>query len=350
MKTNNPNDLTQELLVAVDPAAQTSDDDLHGSRVRSLAIATELGSPVLTGPPTILPRSTRTKPIIRRTVLVAAAAALVASALVATDAVNLLWRPPATAEASEALNTAAQRTVTISDPKPLPGEYLRVDTRAVALDQGDGGSGRLYWLETQNRQLYVPEDRNNLWIMSSEPTQLFTFFGNDTEAAIRELEAGTPKSRTEHGLVQRVAAILSDDELAALPRDPGELLDVIRSKSEERADSSDNQAFVWISDHLRSGTVPADLRAALYRAAALIPGVTLVDSQTNLNGRTGTAIGRIDERNNSRHDMIVDSVTGQFIGERVITLDGFGDVPPGTAIAWTAITTSVVASAPTPER
>ncbi|MFJ4030042.1 CU044_5270 family protein [Paenarthrobacter sp. NPDC089989] len=336
--------------MAGDPAAHISHNDLHGSRVRSLAIASEQGSPVHAAPATTLPRSTRTKPIIRRAVLVTAVAAVLAGGLVATDAVRLDWRPPATAEASEALNTAAQKTSTISDPKPLPGQYLRVDTRAVYLDQGDGGSGPLFWLETQNRQLYVPEDRNNQWIMSSEPTELLTFFGNDTEAAIRELEAGTPKSRTEHGLVQRVSATWSYDELAALPRDPAELLDFIRSQSEERAGSSDNQAFVWISDHLRSGSIPADLRAALYRAAALIPGVTLVDNQTNLNGRTGTAIGRIDERTNSRHEIIIDPVTGQFIGERVITLNGFGDVPPGSAIAWSAITTSVAGSAPTPER
>ncbi|MFK0003401.1 CU044_5270 family protein [Paenarthrobacter sp. NPDC090522] len=350
MKSKNTHHLIQELLVAGDPAAQISDDDLHGSRVRSLATATEQGSPVPTAPASILDRSTRPKPIVRRTVLITAVAAVLAGALVATDAINFLWSPPATAEASEALNAAALRTFTISDPKPLPRQYLQVDTKAVYLDQGDGGSGRLYWLETQNRQLYVPEDRNDQWIMSSEPTRLLTFFGNDTEAAIRELEAGTPKSRTEHGLVQRVGATWFDDELAALPRDPGELLDVIRSKSEERADSSDNQAFIWISDHLRSGTMPADLRAALYRAAALIPGVTLVDNQTNLNGRTGTAIGRIDERTNSRHEIIIDPVTGQFIGERVVTLNGFGDVPPGTAIAWSAITTSVASSAPTPER
>ncbi|MFE4196436.1 hypothetical protein ACFRJ9_11270 [Paenarthrobacter sp. NPDC056912] len=84
--------------------------------------------------------------------------------------------------------------------------------------------------------------------------------------------------------------------------------------------------------------------------AATDQEVIIVDRQAVLDGRTGTAIGRVDRRNNSRHDFVIDPGTGQFIGERVVTLNGYGDIPPGTAIAWTAITTSVVTSAPTPER
>jgi hypothetical protein len=50
------------------------------------------------------------------------------------------------------------------------------------------------------------------------------------------------------------------------------------------------EAFVTIADGLRTGVVPADLRAALYKAAALIPGVTVGDRQATVDGRTGSPL------------------------------------------------------------
>lgn len=341
----------------VDPATLITDHELRSSHARSLAAMRaapgsidDTGTLAKSNPAIQLPPSISPRPIVRRTVLMTAAAAVLAGALVATDAVGLFWRAPINAEAAATLNKAAHQTTSTSDPVLIPGQYLKIDTKAIYSDQGDGGSGRLYWLETQNRQLFVPANKSDPWIMSFEPTEPTTYFGQDTEAAVREIEARTPKARTERGIVQQSDPAWSEAELSALPRDPDKLLEHIRHQSEPPANTTDDQAFVWVADRLRAGTMPADLRAALYRAAALIPEVTVVERETVLDGRTGTAIGRIDHRSNSRHDIVIDPGTGQFIGERIVTLSGYGDIPPGTAIAWTAITTSVVTSAPTPER
>jgi RNA polymerase sigma-70 factor (ECF subfamily) len=58
--------------------------------------------------------------------------------------------------------------------------------------------------------------------------------------------------------------------------------------------------LTFIGDLLRTGLVPADLRASLYKAAALIPGVTITDTQATLDGRTGIATGRVEEETNMR--------------------------------------------------
>lgn len=266
----------------------------------------------------------------------------------ATDAVNLFWRAPATAEAVEALNEAAQQTISTSDPVLGPGQYLKIDKKAVYADEGEGGAGRLYWLESQDRQLYVPADPSSDWVMNYEEVRPVTYFGEATAAAVKEIEARTPRGRTERGALRRVDAPWSDEELDALPRDPGKLLEMIRDQSGGVGDSADDQALNWISDRLRAGMIPAELRASLYRAAALIPGVTMVDRQATLDGRTGVAIGRVDRSDNTRREIIVDPGNGQFIGERVVDLDGYGAIPPGTATAWTAVKTSVVDTAPTP--
>ena len=104
--------------------------------------------------------------------------------------------------------------------------------------------------------------------------------------------------------------------------------------------------MVYIADLLRTGLIPADLRAALYKAAALIPGVTVTDNQATLRGQTGVAIGRVEDVSHMRQDIIIDPLTGQLIGERSVLTEGTGDIPAGTVAGWTTIRTRVVDSAP----
>jgi len=127
------------------------------------------------------------------------------------------------------------------------------------------------------------------------------------------------------------------------------LLNHIYKTTMGQGNSPDGQALVWIADTLRFGAVPANLRAALYKAAAMIPGVEITEEQANLNGATGIAIGRLEDANGIRQDLIIDPATGQLIGERqVLTHEGDeqSGFPVGTIISWTAITTTVVDGAP----
>ena len=90
------------------------------------------------------------------------------------------------------------------------------------------------------------------------------------------------------------------------PRDPRLLLEDIYQKTDGKGQSVDGEALVFIADLLRTGVVPGELRAALYKAAALIPGVTVTDEQATLDGRKGIAIGRVEDFSHFRHDIIID--------------------------------------------
>ena len=96
-----------------------------------------------------------------------------------------------------------------------------------------------------------------------------------------------------------------------------------------------------------AGVAPADVRAALYEAAAGIPGVEITEQVANLEGSTGISIGRVESADNSRQDLIIDRQTGALIGEREVALkdEGWG-FPAGTTTSFTAVRTSVVDSAP----
>lgn len=74
---------------------------------------------------------------------------------------------------------------------------------------------------------------------------------------------------------------------------------------------------------LRTGVVPADLRAALYKAAALIVGVTMADKQATVDGRTGIAVGIPTSDGVARRDIIIDPTSGLVIGEQDVLLKDY---------------------------
>lgn len=303
-------------------------------------------------------------------------AACVTVALVATDVLGIAgWNGGADPAAASMLHSAAAATVKVNDPVVGPGHYLFIRTDGVfgivgTLEEDaerireSGGdiqpSDDVSALEKVHDELYVPADRSDDWVSIRCTPTPFRTFGPRSEAfaeeqaaisdeydpdAIRRYPGGTTFSGVTIGGYHD--GLHSRDDYDALPRDPRRLLDVIHELNGNSGPSRDGQALQWIIDALRGGTAPADFRAALYQAAANIPGVEVTDNQATLNGTTGIAIGRVEVASRIRHDMIIDPATGQFIGERQVTLDGYASFPAGTTTSWTTVTTTVTASAPT---
>lgn len=110
---------------------------------------------------------------------------------------------------------------------------------------------------------------------------------------------------------------------AALPSDPDELLGLIREDAvrdhgpgSDSTTGPDQQAFVAIGDLLRGTVVPPATTAALYRAAARIPGVVTLPGAVDAAGRTGVAVAR--DHDGERTEWIFDEATGRFLGERTV--------------------------------
>ena len=99
--------------------------------------------------------------------------------------------------------------------------------------------------------------------------------------------------------------------------------------------------FHFGTEILRAGQMPAELRAQWYRALAKIPGMTVLAAETNLDGRTGVALG-LDDRHEIRQ-LIIDPATGGFIGERTVAGAEPSEawIKPGTELGASAITTAV---------
>jgi hypothetical protein len=120
--------------------------------------------------------------------------------------------------------------------------------------------------------------------------------------------------------------------LQTLPTNPHALLAMIYRVERGHGPGPAQEAFVTIGDLLRSTIAPPKVAAALYRAAALIPGVILVAHATDAIGRHGVAVARIGPGVDGGvlEELIFSQTALQLIGER-------------TVIARTGVTTTATA-------
>jgi hypothetical protein len=275
--------------------------------------------------------------------------AAVVSSLLVVQAVRSDNRIPNAAAVRE-LNLAADRVNAVDEPVG-PGEYRYIATHA-------------WWLSTAYEYSYLGENLLETWVPADE-TQMWLWRRDVTGA--RKWLAGTeaearadniPLDDMEWPEGEWRAACgdwFAEEEkrkpcsaqgswqspnaefMASLPREPEELYDRLAA---DVGDRGEVHMLTYVADILRSGLVPADLRAALYRVLAQVPGLEITEQVANLDGAKGTAYG-ISE-NGTRHEVIIDPATGQFIGERQITEKGFAGIPAGTVIGYTSVTTAVV--------
>jgi hypothetical protein len=116
--------------------------------------------------------------------------------------------------------------------------------------------------------------------------------------------------------------------LQSLPTDPHTLLSLIERDMQGQLPRTE-EAFSTIGDLLGETITPPRLSAALYRAAALIPGVTVVMNARDAIGRRGVAVALT--RRGIRGEWIFSKRTLRFLGERNIK------VADGSTIGESAI-------------
>lgn len=128
--------------------------------------------------------------------------------------------------------------------------------------------------------------------------------------------------------------------LESLPTDPGRLLAKIYDETRGMGNGPHDEAFVTIGDLLREQIAPPKVSAALYRAAARIPGVTVVDRAVDAAGRRGVAVARADD--GKRTEWIFDKVTLRFLGERTVMTENSAAAKKGQVIDDAAVLSRAV--------
>ena len=116
--------------------------------------------------------------------------------------------------------------------------------------------------------------------------------------------------------------------LQSLPTGPRTLLNMIYAATKGRGQGPNREAFATIGDMLREAIAPPEVSAALYRAAALIPGVRVIPHATDILGQSGIGVQFIRSKSPApgvppyRPTWIFNPSTLQWIGETDGTVHG----------------------------
>jgi hypothetical protein len=192
----------------------------------------------------------------------------------------------------------------------------------------------------------------------------------DRASAERSTSVWTPKVWDERvGPHTFTFGALRDgyEGLRRLPADPDTLSDAIAEAARERHHLDDGDGLVavvgrflqsldWrginqemfdvVGDSAAAPAADPRLVAALYKAAARIPGVELIEHTTDQIGRPGMALALVYD-NGTRHDLIFDPATATPLGERWVLARrvAYLDAEPGTVVgARTYLTSGMVSS------
>jgi hypothetical protein len=219
--------------------------------------------------------------------------------------------PAAATLLAKIADTAARQPA----PKVSDSEFVYVRSQvAFRVDSIVNGHDTVTMDKPHERQVWLPVDStcDGLLIEHGSRTAL-----SPSSATAYESTGNGPAKR----ISPQCGGSVNDPTyrfLQSLPTDPRKLLDFVYDKTqgEGQAQGRDGEAFITIGDMIRESIVPPQTAAALYRAAALIPGVSVVPHATNAAGRPGVAVAWTGGSGHQTYEWIFDAKTYQFIGEQ----------------------------------
>jgi hypothetical protein len=252
--------------------------------------------------------------------------------------------------------------IAVSDRPVAPHQYRFVETHAWWL----GTFGPHQHLTEHRLRQWIPAQPEREWVLERELTGAQTWLTGSAEEAREDgfdLYDLVPvgRFRARHGAFDTAP----DDDLGfdldtafcsrpspprrgnwqsptqeflhRLPRDPDALLARLR----EDNPGSWFGPFAAAVTALRTALVPAELRAAFFRALSALPGVSFTDDARNIDEHPCLAL--VHDAGRTRTELLLDPADGQFAGERdTLRTDSRCGLRAGTVISTTAVKTAVV--------
>ncbi|MFB7827322.1 CU044_5270 family protein [Streptomyces hydrogenans] len=283
-----------------------------------------------------LGRERARRPVPRRRYAVVLGAAAAVCAILAGSVVltrqTVPGPPPATAAAVAFLERAALAAAA-EPPEPARADqyvYVRVVGHTTVLSENaDGGMDRT--LQREDGESWTPVD-------GSRPTfRREDGAGEPVEEGVGERDPADPGGPGAGSFASPTYAFA-----ASLPSDPDALLtmllaDAVRHHGPGSGSTTGpaQQAFVAVGDLLRGAFTPPATTAALFRAAARIPGVVVLPSAVDAAGRGGVAVARVHD--GERSEWIFDAATARYLGERTVLTEAGPWGGSGTVVTSVAV-------------
>ncbi|MFD6491852.1 CU044_5270 family protein [Streptomyces sp. NPDC060188] len=235
--------------------------------------------------------------------------------------------PGSTAQLASTVEHIAAAASARKTPEPGPGQYIYIKSEVsyLSVSHTDTDKSKAWVQPLHIREVWNSPDGKQGWL--DEP-------GYKPKGGI------TLDSDVENSLNGP-----SYDYLKTLPTDPDALLKKIYKETEGQGNSPDQEAFATVGDLLREQLAPAKLNAALYRAAAKIPGVVVVEHANDAAGREGIALAHVDEKSGDRSEWIFDPKTYAYLGSRAVQVKQAYGIKPGTVLECAAVLERAVVDA-----
>lgn len=190
------------------------------------------------------------------------------------------------------LQQAADRAGEAPELHPKPGQFLVIESRMMNTAEVNGAGGQVKYLYQEKRSMWRPYEGDSTravlrttvlppqeWPGRSLPQEARRGVGETSTEKAADFDGRAEWLRNDYAYLSKLPTT-AEGMYAHLYTGLG------------TGPTADAQAWQNLGGVLTEAYMPAAQRAALFRAAASIPGVTTVGKAVDAAGRTGVAVAR----------------------------------------------------------
>ncbi|WP_170180614.1 CU044_5270 family protein [Actinomadura pelletieri] len=257
------------------------------------------------------------------------------------------------ASSVEVLKRAADNAARRPELHPRPGQFMVFESVAMSTVEAIHKDSQERYLSRSRRKVWLPVEGTSVQgVIVYEKLAPRQWPGWPLPPQAREGVGVTGEPERLADFDQRPQWAHTDyASLSRLPTDPAKMYQhLFRGLGND--EQANRDAWQRVMGMLNEAYMPAAQRAALYRAAAAIPGVTTVPQAEDAAGRKGIAAAMTIKAMGVREEYIFDPRTYQYLGERTVVVDsGPLKTPVGSVLTASALLkVSVADNAPAPRR
>jgi hypothetical protein len=194
---------------------------------------------------------------------------------------------------------------------PGPGQYLYTESQGLTESDTMGNDQECAVSQIEHRQSWIATDGSGA-ISDVRDQSKFTSAADRDICANFKITDPSSQDSSWNSRFPVGGLSLPTNDWKSLSTDPATLLKQVH----ERDGGPDTPAelFTNVADFMRESDVPPVIRAALYKATALIPGVKLLGPQTDQAGQAGLGVAYYDN-GQPTHALIIDQQSGRLLAE-----------------------------------
>lgn len=201
---------------------------------------------------------------------------------------------------------------------PGPGQYLYTQSEGLTESDIMGRGQECAVSQLEHRQIWIATNGSGA-LSDTRDQSKFTSGADEATCAAMNITDPDSQNSSWSNRFATGGLSLPTNDWKSLSTDPATLL-----KQVHQRDGGPNLPAEWfenISDFMRESDVPPAIRAALYQATALIPGVKLLGQQSDPTGQTGLGVAYYAD-GQPTHELIFDQQSGRLLAEEYFNKSG----------------------------